>query len=107
MLFVLLHVSPTTTVMSLIHTLSMISTFRNQRSSLILHHYCKQPAMKYNDAVEYNHWLRRRIRMCYWKQWRRAKKRIGELIKLGAPKYHAILTGFSRLPLVKQSPLRL
>lgn len=53
-------------------------------------------AVKYNDAVEYNHWVRRRIRMCYWKQWRRAKKRIGELIKLGAPKYHAILTGLSR-----------
>jgi RNA-directed DNA polymerase len=53
-------------------------------------------AMKYNDAVEFDHWLRRRIRMCYWKQWRRAKKRIGELIKLGAPKYHAILTGLSR-----------
>lgn len=53
-------------------------------------------ALKYNDAVEMNHWLRRRIRMCYWKQWRRAKKRIGELIKLGAPRYHAILTGLSR-----------
>lgn len=53
-------------------------------------------AMKYNDAVECDHWLRRRIRMCWWKQWRRAKKRIGELIKLGAPKYHAILTGLSR-----------
>jgi RNA-directed DNA polymerase len=53
-------------------------------------------AMKYNDAVESDHWLRRRIRMCYWKQWRRAKKRIGELIKRGAPRYHAILTGLSR-----------
>jgi RNA-directed DNA polymerase len=53
-------------------------------------------ALKYNDAVEVDHWLRRRIRMCYWKQWRRAKKRIGELIKLGAPRYHAILTGLSR-----------
>ena len=53
-------------------------------------------ALKYNDAVEMDHWLRRRIRMCYWKQWRRARKRIGELIKLGAPKYHAILTGLSR-----------
>lgn len=53
-------------------------------------------ALKYNDAVELDHWLRRRIRMCYWKQWRRAKKRIGELIKLGAPRYHAILTGLSR-----------
>jgi len=53
-------------------------------------------AMKYNDAVEMDHWLRRRIRMCYWKQWRRARKRIGELIKHGAPRYHAILTGLSR-----------
>jgi RNA-directed DNA polymerase len=53
-------------------------------------------ALKYNDAVEFDHWLRRRIRMCYWKQWRRAKRRIGELIKLGAPRYQAILTGLSR-----------
>jgi RNA-directed DNA polymerase len=53
-------------------------------------------AMKYNDAVAFDQWLRRRIRMCYWKQWRRAKRRIGELIRLGAPRYHAILTGLSR-----------
>jgi RNA-directed DNA polymerase len=53
-------------------------------------------AMKYNDAVETDHWLRRRARMCHLKQWNRAKKRIGELIKLGAPRYHAILTGLSR-----------
>jgi RNA-directed DNA polymerase len=52
--------------------------------------------MKYNDAVEMDHWLRRRIRMCYWKQWRRARRRIGELIRLGAPRYHAILAGLSR-----------
>ncbi|MEW6417339.1 MAG: group II intron maturase-specific domain-containing protein [Nitrospirota bacterium] len=52
--------------------------------------------MKYNDAVEFDHWLRRRIRMCYLKQWRRARKRISELIKLGSPKYQAILTGLSR-----------
>ena len=53
-------------------------------------------AMKYNDVVELDHWLRRRIRMCYWKQWRRAKRRIGELIQLGSPRYQAILTGLSR-----------
>jgi RNA-directed DNA polymerase len=52
--------------------------------------------MKYNDAVELDHWLRRRIRMCYLKQWGRARSRIGRLIKLGSPKYHAILTGLSR-----------
>ena len=52
--------------------------------------------MKYNDAVGMDQWIRRRIRMCYWKQWRWPRKRIGELIKLGAPRYHAILTGLSR-----------
>jgi RNA-directed DNA polymerase len=52
--------------------------------------------MKYNDVVELDHWLRRRIRMCYWKQWRRARRRIGELIKLGSARYQAILTGLSR-----------
>jgi RNA-directed DNA polymerase len=52
--------------------------------------------MKYNDVVELDHWLRRRIRMCYWKQWRRARRRIGELIKLGASRDQAILTGLSR-----------
>ena len=30
-------------------------------------------------------WLRRRIRMCYWKQWRRPQKRRRELIRLGVP----------------------
>lgn len=34
--------------------------------------------------------------MCYLKQWGRARKRIGELIKLGAPKQQAIFTGLSR-----------
>jgi RNA-directed DNA polymerase len=52
--------------------------------------------VKYNDVVELDHWLRRRIRMCYWKQWRRARRRIGELIKLGSARYQAIRTGLSR-----------
>jgi RNA-directed DNA polymerase len=41
-------------------------------------------------------WLRRRIRMCYWKQWRRPRTRIANLLKLGTSKRHAILTGISR-----------
>jgi RNA-directed DNA polymerase len=52
--------------------------------------------VRYTDAVELDHWLRRRIRMCYLKQWGRARKRIGELIRLGSPKHQAILTGLSR-----------
>jgi RNA-directed DNA polymerase len=34
--------------------------------------------------------------MCYWKQWRRPRTRIGNLLKLGTSKRHAILTGISR-----------
>jgi len=52
--------------------------------------------MRYTDIMELDHWLRRRIRMCYLKQWGRARKRIGELIKRGSPKHQAILTGLSR-----------
>ena len=52
--------------------------------------------IRYTDIMELDHWLRRRIRMCYLQQWGRSRKRIGELIKLGSPKYQAILTGLSR-----------
>src|SRR3990170_2892205 len=54
--------------------------------------------MKYNDVVELDHWLRRRIRMCYpaTAGWRKPRRRIGELIKLGSARYQAILTGLSR-----------
>ena len=52
--------------------------------------------MRYNDAVELDQRLRSRIRMCYWKQWHRAEKRIGELIKLGVRERPAIVAGPSR-----------
>jgi RNA-directed DNA polymerase len=41
-------------------------------------------------------WLRRRIRMCYWKQWRRPRTRISNLLKLGTSHRHAFSTGLSR-----------
>ena len=41
-------------------------------------------------------WLRRRIRMCYWKQWRRPRKRRRELIRLGVPVRQAIRHARSR-----------
>ena len=39
---------------------------------------------------------RRRLRMCYWKQWRRCRKRVGELLKLGVSERQAVLTALSR-----------
>jgi RNA-directed DNA polymerase len=37
----------------------------------------------YRPIPEIDHWLRRRIRMCYWKQWRYARTKIRNLLKLG------------------------
>jgi group II intron reverse transcriptase/maturase len=34
-------------------------------------------------------WLRRRIRMCYWKQWKKIKTRLDNLVKLGTDKAKA------------------
>lgn len=50
----------------------------------------------YSPIEELDGWLRRRIRMCYWKQWRRPRTRITNLLKLGTTKRQAILTGISR-----------
>ena len=50
----------------------------------------------YTPIEKLEGWLRRRIRMCYWKQWRRPRTRIANLLKLGTNKRHAILTGISR-----------
>lgn len=50
----------------------------------------------YSPMDELDGWLRRRIRMCYWKQWRRPRRRIANLLKLGTTKRQAILTGISR-----------
>jgi len=50
----------------------------------------------YEPIEELDGWLRRRIRMGYWKQWRRPRTRIAHLLKLGTNKRQAILTGISR-----------
>jgi len=38
----------------------------------------------------------RRIRMCFWKQWRYVKTKVRNLLKLGTSKKHAILSALSR-----------
>jgi len=40
-------------------------------------------------------WIRRRLRMCLWKQWKRPKTRIRNLLNLGVPKDFAIPAGCS------------
>lgn len=49
----------------------------------------------YRPIPEIDQWIRRRVRMCYWVQWRRARTRIGNLLKMGVSKDHAISTGRS------------
>jgi RNA-directed DNA polymerase len=50
----------------------------------------------YDECVKIDHWLRRRIRMCFWKQWRYAKTKVKNLLKLGTEKRQAINTAMSR-----------
>lgn len=50
----------------------------------------------YEPIPELDGWLRRRLRMCYWKQWKRPRRRIGKLLSLGTSRRHAISTGLSR-----------
>jgi hypothetical protein len=38
----------------------------------------------------FDHWLKRRLRMCYFKKWRKAKTKVRELRKLGTPLHVAI-----------------
>ena len=50
----------------------------------------------YRPIPEIDHWLRRRVRMCYWKQWRRFKTRVRNLLKIGTNPGVAIPIYFSR-----------
>ena len=59
--------------------------------------------MNYYGISEYyrpipviDEWLRRRIRMCHWKQWRYVRTKVRNLLKLGTYKRQAILTALSR-----------
>jgi len=49
----------------------------------------------YRPIPEIDHWLRRRVRMCYWKQWRYCRTKVRELTRLGAYLRTAISVGLS------------
>ncbi|MBP1153180.1 MULTISPECIES: group II intron reverse transcriptase/maturase [Methylocaldum] len=49
----------------------------------------------YRPIPELDHWLRRRVRMCYWKQWRYVRTKVKNLLGLGTSKRQAILTAIS------------
>jgi RNA-directed DNA polymerase len=50
----------------------------------------------YRPIPGIDHWLRRRLRMCYWKRWRYCRTKVRNLLKLGASIKPAIAVGLSR-----------
>ncbi len=76
-----------------ISILSRIIRLKQYVQGWMAHYGC---GLKYTDAVELDGWIRRRLRMSYWKQWRKPRRRIRELIKLGVRKHEAICLGLSR-----------
>lgn len=49
----------------------------------------------YRPIPVIDHWMRRRIRMCYWKQWRYTRTKVRNLLALGTYKRQAIMTAIS------------
>ena len=50
----------------------------------------------YAELVELDHWLRRRVRLCYWKQWKRPRTRRRHLLALGLARDEVQLATRSR-----------
>ena len=50
----------------------------------------------YRPVPEIDHWIRRRIRMCYWKQWRWVRTKVRNLLALGTHRRQAVMTAISR-----------
>jgi len=50
----------------------------------------------YREIPEIDGWIRRRIRLCYWKQWRWCRTKIKNLLRLGTNIHTAIRAGLNR-----------
>ena len=49
----------------------------------------------YRPIPELDGWIRRRMRMCYWRQWRRIRTRVRMLLSLGANLSQVLPTAMS------------
>ena len=56
-------------------------------------YFCVVPIKSFFTGLDM--WVRRRIRSCYWKQWRRPRTRIANLKRLGVGKHAAVTHGVS------------
>ena len=52
--------------------------------------------LKWREVEAWDKWLRRRLRMCWWKRWRNPRRRVAELVKLGCDRRRAIMAASSR-----------
>ncbi len=52
-------------------------------------------AQGYQKCIDLDQWIRRRLRMCYWKQWRKVRTKVRNLIKLGVDTQLAVSCGIS------------
>ena len=53
-------------------------------------------ARQFEDIANLDGWIRRRIRMCYWKQWRYPRTKVKKLVALGVSLDMAIKHAVSR-----------
>jgi RNA-directed DNA polymerase len=52
-------------------------------------------ANAYQACVELDHWIRRRVRMCYWRQWRKPRTKVQNLLKRGVRIQSAVACGIT------------
>ena len=52
-------------------------------------------ASGYQRCVDLDHWIRRRVRMAYWRQWRKPRTKVGRLMKLGVHVQAAVACGIT------------
>ncbi len=49
----------------------------------------------YQLCIDLDHWIRRRVRMAYWRQWRKPRTKVRNLIKLGVRVQAAVACGLT------------
>ena len=52
-------------------------------------------AQGYQKCVDLDAWIRRRLRACYWKQWRKVRTKVRNLLKMGVSQQLAVACGIS------------
>ena len=52
-------------------------------------------ANSYQRCVDLDHWIRRRVRMAYWRQWRKPRTKVRNLMRLGVHVQAAVACGIT------------